>query len=659
MINQLAQLLAEEREKGKSTVVNLGDDNEDPIYPQKKTRVELPKQLKDRCRWLEEKFKVMENFDYHCGIDANDLSLVSDLVLPPKFKTSDFEKYNRTSCPEAHITMFCRRMTEYVNNDQLLIHCFQDSLIRSAVKWYNQLSSTKINSWKDLAEAFIKQYSHVTDMTPDRITLQNMEKKQNERQAICPKMERGGNAVMSGEMIENAVRSGKIDAEKTLKDRLRGRRKTRALVQNLMDNKELEFFEYAKGSEREEVCASEEGKKVPWNYDCNVTILGEENPVSASEEGQEVGFYTHSKRRDPSNAGAEPVKGKTPMVEQMKEKTVRLKSPVNEPQLTRKSVLALLLSSETNCDALMKVLNETYIANDISVNKLDRLINNMSVEKFIFFNDDEIPPGGMGSTKALHITTRCKWYTLPGVLIDNRSELNFLPLSTLNRLYVDSSHMKTCQNIVRAFDGTERRVMRRIEIPLLIGPNTYEVEFLVMDIKPSSNCLLGRLLIHTARAVPSLLYQELKLVTDDRLVTINAEEDIVASVTSDAPYVGTNDEAIECSFRSLEFVNATFIIEGNKILIPKISKTIRMGLQLTVGKGAFTGKGLGKDLENAYKERNYSSGKKDAKGRDCERNNDIATDSESPFEQDMCTEDSQDFEDDRDYNLSPDLLRMI
>ncbi|KAA3477618.1 myosin heavy chain-like [Gossypium australe] len=113
-------------------------------------------------------------------IDAKDLSLVPDLVLPPKFKTPEFEKYNRTSCPKAHITVFYRRMTGYANNDQLLIHCFQDSLIGSAVKWYNQLSHAKVNSWKDLAQAFMKQYSHVTDMTPERITLQNMEKKQNE-----------------------------------------------------------------------------------------------------------------------------------------------------------------------------------------------------------------------------------------------------------------------------------------------------------------------------------------------------------------------------------------------------------------------------------------------------------------------------------------------
>ncbi|XP_016704158.1 uncharacterized protein [Gossypium hirsutum] len=190
----------------------------------------------------------MESADHHQGIDAKDLSLVPDLVLPPKFKMPKFEKYNGTSCPEAHITMFCRRMAGYVNNDQLLIHYFQDSLVGVASKWYNQLSRAKINSWKDLVQAFMKQYNHVTDMTPDRITLQNMEKKSNESfrqyaqrwrevviqvQPLLLEKEMTmllintlkapfithmlGSAtksfsdiVMTGEMIENAVRSDKI-----------------------------------------------------------------------------------------------------------------------------------------------------------------------------------------------------------------------------------------------------------------------------------------------------------------------------------------------------------------------------------------------------------------------------------------------------------------
>lgn len=290
-------------------------------------------------------------------------------------------------------------------------------------------------------------------------------------------------------------------------------------------------------------------------------ISGEENSISTLEEGQNIGFFTHNGRRyDPASVRTEPIKGKTLADKHKKEKTARLESPVNEPvteneaneflkflkhseysvveqlhkQLTRISVLALLLSSETHRSALMKVLNETYVVDDIFVNKLDRLVNNLCVENFIFFNDDEIPPGGIGSTKALYITTRYKGYTLPRVLIDNGSALNILPLSTLNRLTIDSSHMKTCQNIVRAFDGTERRVMGRIEIPLLIGPNIYEVAFFVIDIKPSYNCLLGRPWIHSAGAVPSSLHQKLKLVTNGQLVTINAKENIIASVICDA-----------------------------------------------------------------------------------------------------------------------------
>ncbi|KAK8619532.1 hypothetical protein V6N13_133488 [Hibiscus sabdariffa] len=201
---------------------------------------------------LEDKVK---NVDVFPRMDARELSLVPDLELPPKFKMPDFEKYNGTSCPKAHITMFVRRMTGHINNDPLLIHCFQDSLTGSAAKWYNQLSRTKINSWNDLAQAFVRQYNHVTDITPDRVTLQNMEKKSNERfrqyaqrwrdvaaQVQPPLLEKEtamlfvgtlkkpflshmiGSAtkdfsdiVMIGEMIENAIRSGKIETDEGYK----------------------------------------------------------------------------------------------------------------------------------------------------------------------------------------------------------------------------------------------------------------------------------------------------------------------------------------------------------------------------------------------------------------------------------------------------------
>ena len=72
-----------------------------------------------------------------------------------------------------------RKMTGYMSNDKLLIHCFQDSLTRSATRWYNLLSRDQIRAWTNMAKAFLVQYKH-TDIVPDRMSLQNMEKKASE-----------------------------------------------------------------------------------------------------------------------------------------------------------------------------------------------------------------------------------------------------------------------------------------------------------------------------------------------------------------------------------------------------------------------------------------------------------------------------------------------
>ena len=151
------------------------------------------------------------------------------------------------------------------------------------------------------------------------------------------------------------------------------------------------------------------------------------------------------------------------------------------------------------------------------------------MDNYISFSDDEIPPNGRGSTKALHITTKVKDCTLPKVLINNGSSLNIMPLSTLMRLPVDRSYMKYTKTVVRVFDGTRREMTGEIEIEVQIGPCTFNVEFQVMDISSSYDCLLGRPWIHIARAVPSTLHQKIKFVTKGQLVSIAVEEDMIAA----------------------------------------------------------------------------------------------------------------------------------
>ena len=130
-----------------------------------------------KLKLIEERLKALEGYNVYGLVDAYKMSLVPDLVLPPKFKVPTFDKYDSTKCPFAHLYMYCRKMTRYTSNDKLLIHCFQDNLSGSAIRWYNLLSRDQIKSWMDLAKAFLVQYKHMTDTIPDRISLQNMEKK--------------------------------------------------------------------------------------------------------------------------------------------------------------------------------------------------------------------------------------------------------------------------------------------------------------------------------------------------------------------------------------------------------------------------------------------------------------------------------------------------
>ena len=119
------------------------------------------------------------------------------------------------------------------------------------------------------------------------------------------------------------------------------------------------------------------------------------------------------------------------------------------------SLLALMLNSEPHREVVLKILKQAYVPHNTLVDKIDCLVANVMMDNYISFNDDEIPPDGHGSTKALHITTKVKDCTLPKVLINNGSSLNVIPLSILMRLPVDRSYMKHSKMVVRAFDGTK------------------------------------------------------------------------------------------------------------------------------------------------------------------------------------------------------------
>ncbi|KAL4312735.1 hypothetical protein GQ457_01G014900 [Hibiscus cannabinus] len=608
----------------------------------------------DKFKHLEERIKAMEGTDAFIGTDAMELSLVPDLILPPNFKVPEFEKFDGTSCPNAHLTMFCRKMTGYENDDKLLIHCFQDSLIGSDMRWYNQLSKAQVSTWRELACAFKEHYKHVLDMVPDRLTLQNIGKKDKESfreyaqrwrdvaaQVQPPLLEKEtttlfinslestpmyyarlvgsttrdfADLVSAGKAIECAIKSGKLNDPEASKKIHSKRRETEF---NMVGSDRRSYTNYQPSPQI--IYPTTYSKHVADPSGQHTQSQGEPKSLKASKEKQ---TFTSI-----------PIPYKDLFANLLEE---RLISPIfltslqppypawYDPSAHCEYHAGIPRHSIENCMAFKRRVQHLINQNVIQLNTSQgpNVANNplpahdkprvnvvtsdngtkiktnisevlsplkwvweMMIERGLRVpsqkSEDEIPVEGTSSVKVLHITTHCHGHILPHVLVDNGSALNVMPMSTLNRLPVDKAHLRPCHTSVRAFDGTKREVVGKIDVPLLIGPTTYNVEFTLMDITPTYNCLLGRPWIHAAGAVPSTLHQKVKFVIDGRLISVGAEEDIIASTSTDAPYIDVDENAIECTFRSLEFVNATFVVERKKISKPRLSKNTLMGVRLT------------------------------------------------------------------------------
>ncbi|XP_017639797.1 uncharacterized protein LOC108481143 [Gossypium arboreum] len=165
----------------------------------------------DKYRSLEERLKAIEGTEAFSALSAKELSLVPDLVLPPKLKVPDFKKYDGMRCPKAHLIMFCRKMTGYVNEDKLLIHCFQDSLMmeKKLTETFRQYGQR----WRDIS-AQVEPPLTKTKLTVLFIyTL----KAPFYDKLVGSATKDLADIVISRELIENAIKSGRMEGSESSK----------------------------------------------------------------------------------------------------------------------------------------------------------------------------------------------------------------------------------------------------------------------------------------------------------------------------------------------------------------------------------------------------------------------------------------------------------
>src|ERR1051325_7622699 len=209
------------------------------------------------------------------------------------------------------------------------------------------------------------------------------------------------------------------------------------------------------------------------------------------------------------------------------------------------SILSLLRSSEAHKLALLKFLDDSYVAEDITINQLDVAISSLNDDSCLSFTNADLPQNGGNHNTALHISVTCGGTTLASVLVGTGSALNVIPKTTLAQLQVEGAIMKPSSLIVKAFDGSRRMAVGEIDLLVLIRPQLFNITFQVMDIFPAYSCLLGSPWIQVAKAVTSTLHQKLKFLLNNQVVEVSGEEDYLVSHLSEFKYVDVGDEVHE------------------------------------------------------------------------------------------------------------------
>ncbi|XP_070026277.1 uncharacterized protein [Nicotiana sylvestris] len=206
------------------------------------------------------------------------------------------------------------------------------------------------------------------------------------------------------------------------------------------------------------------------------------------------------------------------------------------------SLLSLLIHSDEHRQALMKILNEAHVPNEISVNHLETIANKIFEVNRVTFSDDDLPMEGTEHNKALYLTVKCEDSVITRTLVDNGSSANICPLSTLNQLKIDHGRIHKNNICIRGFDGSGTATVGDIILELTIGPVQFTMEFQVLDVVVSYNLLLGRPWIHAAKAVPSTLHQMVKFEWDRQDGVLHGEDTACTMGGAIVPFIETNDD---------------------------------------------------------------------------------------------------------------------
>ena len=121
---------------------------------------------------------------------------------------------------------------------------------------------------------------------------------------------------------------------------------------------------------------------------------------------------------------------------------------------------------------------------------------------------------------ALVVTLRIGGYDVKRVMIDQGNAIEIIYPNLYKGLYLKPKNLTTYNSPLVSFEGKMVVPKWQIRLPVQVGTNVIEVDFIVVDAFSPYTAIIGRPWLHTLGAVSSTLHQKVKYPSRDQVLEI-------------------------------------------------------------------------------------------------------------------------------------------
>jgi hypothetical protein len=146
------------------------------------------------------------------------------------------------------------------------------------------------------------------------------------------------------------------------------------------------------------------------------------------------------------------------------------------------------------------------------------------MEQVISFSDSDLKDVQLPHNDPLVVTLRIGNYDVERILIDQGSFAEVMYQDLYTKLGMGEAELSSFTSPIFGFSGEPVVPLGKAILPVLAGPVNLQTEFIIVNASSPYNAIMGRDWLHRMRAIPSTLHQKLRFPTKDGVMELSGDQ---------------------------------------------------------------------------------------------------------------------------------------